>query len=665
MLTWTTPSNLGSRSEGTALSIQLTAISSRGGTIRYGLVAGSLPTGTSLTSLGLLTGIPIGNFSFKFVVRASNTVAGNTIVSDRTFSVLVVGNAPVVGTVITLPDQNDIVYYAYQVVATDVDLQDILTYKISSGYLPNALTLSRTGLISGFITNQPAGRFEFTVAVSDSSYTVYQSFVLNIKNRNSTEIVVPLILNLNSYIGTFRVQDQFSYKIDGSLDGVTPSTVLTYAIVSGSLPPGLTLRNNTGWIDGFLSSSDYVSLNNVTYTFTVVARNGSTSSIPKTFTITINPVAISTGTVIWPVDSVLGTVKLGGVSKFDINPHNTNRVTSFRIKSGTIGILPPNLTLQSNGLIVGRVSFLEPRSVASSTLIGTYTFVTEMVDTNGIVIAEKQFTINTEYQYPYETVYLKAFPRQTQRNLLFNFLYDVKIVPRDYVYRLGDANFGIASEFKMLALTGLKIKTGNAYVAAMVKHHSRKVAYMKEFKLAVARDSVTSLPIYEVVYGVLYDTKQDAPNTIVLQKFSRPDLKVNSSKINASYASIIGADQSTVVDVYPNSFDNMRNSVGTGVEFETRYVLPEWLITLQEDGTTLNYANVVPLVYTQVGRGAAVLANITATGESFDTIPFDVDGYVWEDYVQPSSITGNEIATSGITTKYLAFPRTGVTEYNR
>jgi hypothetical protein len=669
MLTWTTPSNLGSRSEGTALSIQLTVTSDRGGTIRYGLVAGSLPTGVTLTSLGLLSGTPVGNTSYKFVIRAVNTVSGNTVISDRTFTILIVGHAPVVGTATTLPDQFDIIDYAYQVVATDVDSQDTLTYRISSGALPDALTLSNTGLISGFITKQLPNSFQFTVAVSDSTYTVYQSFILNIKNRVENAVITPLILNRNSNVGTFRVQDQFSYKIDGSLDGIAPTEGLTYTKTSGALPPGLTLRTNTGWIDGFLSASDYPTPVKSSYTFSVVANNIPTvgtpvSSAAKTFTIVIDPVTVSTGTTVWPVDTILGNLSLGAVSKFDVNPHNTTQIINFRIKAGTTGILPPNLILQPNGLITGRVSFLGTRSTVSSPT-GTYTFTVEMVDVDNLVIAIKDFTIKTLYQYPYENIYLQTFPRPAQRTALFNLVTNVKIVPRSYVYRLGDPNFGLVTNFKMLAMAGLKATTGEYYVAAMIKNHSRKVAYISEFKLSVARDLTTSLPIYEVVYAVLKDTNDNAPSTIRLQKINRPKLKANNTEINVSYASLIRADQSSLINIYPNSFVNMRAAVSK-VGFENTNVVPEWLTTLQDDGTTLGYSNVVPLVYTQVGRGAEVLANIVASGESFDTVPFDVDGYTWEDYVaptNPNSPSANEISTSGITTKYLAFPRTGVSDY--
>jgi hypothetical protein len=94
-------------------------------------------------------------------------------------------------------------------------------------------------------------------------------------------------------------------------------------------------------------------------------------------------------------------------------------------------------------------------------------------------------------------------------------------------------------------------------------------------------------------------------------------------------------------------------------------VLPEWMTTIQADGTAINYANVLPLVYIKPGYGSKVLSNIVASKEFFNTVPFDVDGYVWESYTQPTVIGENEIVTSGITTKYLAFPRTGISNYFR
>ena len=822
MIQWTTPSNLGSSSEGTALAKSLVAVDSLGSGIAYSIIAGALPTGLALSTTGQLTGTPLGDGSYKFVVRAKSSVS----ICDQTFSITIAGHRPVISSTLTQPDQFDITEYAYQIVATDLDVQDTLTYRIVAGILPEQLSLSKSGLISGIIIQQLPQRFEFTVAVSDGTYTENQTIVLNVKNRTPGSVVNPLILNRNRDIGIFRVDNQFSYKIDGSLDGIQIDKNLTYIVIGGALPPGLILRYTSGWIDGFLSKVNYPSSDKITYTFTVIARNGAINSDPKTFTITIDTTPITSSLSNWNVDSDLGTIKLGSLSRFDISPHNDATVT-FRIKptrnlitsnsdaldggawtgycysgstwtnatynttevaapngtftatklvrdSGTVcggsgawgliwssgnvklGVtytismwvfarktingclfgfndnwgksfnittkwtrvtytgaltdpgnglrgfqfimpagsgtayfwgaqletgsiatpyaswptgtldpaLPPNLRLQPDGLITGRAGFLRNYS-GSLNQVETYVFTVEMVNANDVVIAEKDFTIRTLYHAPYERLYLEAFPRLTQRDKIIDLLTDTSIVPLSYVYRPSDENFGIAANFKMLFLSGITPTTAEHYVAAMVKNHQRKTAYIQEFKLAVAKDPNTNLPIYEVVYAVLADTNQLAPRVIKLRNPNRPSLKVNNTQINASYASLVSVDQKTVTRVFPNSFKNIRQNIIDSMTITSADSMPEWMTTLQSDGTAIDYANVFPLVYVKAGYGAKVLANIKSSKELFNTVPFDIDGFVWESYTQPAVIGENEIVTSGITTKYLAFPRTGISNYFR
>ena len=659
MITWTTPGNLGSRPEGTVLTITLVAVNSLGSSISYSVIAGELPSGLTLSSAGQLSGLVIGNRYYRFVVRAKS----NNDVADRTFSMLVVGNVPIVVTAgtstITLPDQLDITDYSYQIVVIDPDIQDTITYRIVSGVLPDSLTLSSTGLISGIIAQQPEKRFDFTVRAYDGSYSVNKRFVLNITNRLAGVAVKPLILNRNSDIGTFRTDDQFSYKIKGTIDGIRENTSsITYSIGTGSLPPGLTLRTNTGWIDGFLSSADFSISNKITYTFTVIPSYNSINGDPKTFRITIDPIPLTIESLTWNIDSDLGTIKLGGFSNFTVNPFPLDSTLVFRIRSGS-GTLPPNLFLQSNGTITGRVSFLGTNSTPTSP-IGIYTFTVDMINYMNVIVASKNFTIRTLYQVPYERIQLLALPRPEQRERILDLLTNTEIVPSADIYRPTDVNYGIRLVFKMTVLTGLAPGTAERYVAAMVKNHQRKVSYIQEFRYAVAINEMTNLPIYEVVYAVVGDKQQSSPATITLQKSSRPKLKVNNTQINASYGGIIDSGQEKMLEVYPNSFNNMRKVIGNTIGFVNISITNSWRSTIQDDGSIVGYTDVLPLVYVLPGRGGEIVDNIIASGERFDLVPFDVDGYIWEDYVEPMIVGANEIATSGITTKYLAFPRTGV-----
>ena len=612
-----------------------------------------------MSTTGQLSGTLIGDGYYKFVVRAKS----NNNIADQTFSMRVVGNIPLIvvsGTgVVTFPDQLDITDYSYQIVVNDPDIQDTITYRIVSGVLPDSLTLSSTGLISGIIAQQPAKRFDFTVRAYDGTYSVNKHFVLNIINRLPGVAVKPLILNRNSDIGTFRTDDQFSYKIKGTLDGVRENTSgITYSIGTGSLPPGLTLRTNTGWIDGFLSSANFSISNKITYTFTVIPSYGSIVGDPKTFRITIDPIPLTIESLTWNIDSDLGSIKLGGFSNFTVNPFPPDSTLVFRIRTGS-GTLPPNLFLQSNGTITGRVSFLGTRSTPTDP-IGIYTFTVEMVNYMNIIVASKNFTIRTLYQVPYERIQLLALPRPGQRERIMDLLTNTKIVPSDDIYRPTDINYGTRLVFKMLVLTGLAPGTAERYVAAMVRNHQRKVTYIQEFRYAVAINEMTNLPMYELIYAVVGDKQQSSPATITLQKSSRPKLKVNNTQINASYGGIINSGQEKILEVYPNSFNNMRKVISNTIGFVNISMTGGWRSTIQDDGSMVGYTDVLPLVYVLPGRGSKIVDNIIASGERFDLVPFDVDGYIWEDYVEPITVGTNEIATSGITTKYLAFPRTGV-----
>jgi len=629
-IVWSTPSNLGNQTQGVLIApINLTAVSLTGGSITYRIISGQLPTGLSLSTNGQLTGTPIDNQSYKFVVRATRTLPNNVIISDQTFSMNVVGHPPVIAPAITLPDQFDVVNFSYQLTATDIDTEDILTYRLVQGFLPQSLTLFPTGLIEGTIVIQPSANYVFTVEVSDGTYVRNQQVRLNIKNRADGAIVAPIIINRESNIGTFRVDDQFSYKIIGSLDGKNNNKGLTYSIVSGSLPLGLTLRANSGWIDGFLSASNYPPNNKVAYTFAVKATNAGIDSIPKTFTITINTVIDSDQSRSWDVDSELGSIMLGEISRFDVNPH-TSAVVTFRLKNsaGTTG-LPPNLILTPSGTIVGRVSFFDTLSTTTNPM-GVHTFDVEMLNQYNSVIATKNFTIRTLYQEPYDNIYLSAFPRPAQRTLIAEILNDNQIVPPEAVYRSEDPNFGVVSNFKILFLAGLKPVAPEHYIAAMVRNCQRKVAYVSSFGRAVAKNIVTNLPMYEVIYAVLEDFDQLAPAVIGLRDPNIPKLKANNTRINASYNGIVSADQESIRSVYPNSFDNMRQVLRDNLEFATKESLPEWMSTLQDNGVTVGYSNVVPLVYVRPGLGSTVLNNLVASKELFDIVPFDIDGLIWD-----------------------------------
>ena len=194
----TTAGKIANIDEQSAFSLQLEANTSDSTAITYSLIAGSLPSGMSLTSTGLLTGTPAEvakRTLYTFVVRAT---AGSAI-TDRTFTIDVAGaDAPTFTTVagqlnrplstvyttdssstcdsilstadttgnVTVLDGS---YIEYDIVATDTDTAagQNLVYEVVQGSLPPGVTMTTGGKISGVVelviddAYGPQGGFDF------------------------------------------------------------------------------------------------------------------------------------------------------------------------------------------------------------------------------------------------------------------------------------------------------------------------------------------------------------------------------------------------------------------------------------------------------------------------------------------------------------------------
>ena len=196
---WTTTAGkLASINEQASFSLQLEANTTDSTAIVYSLIAGSLPTGMSLTSTGLLTGTPAEvakRTLYTFVVRAT---AGSAI-TDRTFTLDVSGadepsfttvagqlNKPL-STVYTADSSSttdstlstadvtgnvtvlDGSFIEYDIVATDTDTAagQNLVYEVVQGALPPGVTMTPGGKISGIVqlavdeSYGPQGGYDF------------------------------------------------------------------------------------------------------------------------------------------------------------------------------------------------------------------------------------------------------------------------------------------------------------------------------------------------------------------------------------------------------------------------------------------------------------------------------------------------------------------------
>lgn len=635
-LTWITPAgNIGSYAEGAPVVFTFQATpSNMSNTLTYVILNGTLPDPTSTlttfalnSSTGVLTGTAAqveSNTIHTFTIRVSEYNPSLELVelADRTFSIEITGTtAPTftsTGPLIS-PYLFDSYFYPIQVAYSNPDPNTTAVIRLINGSLPPGLEINEQGLIQGYATpplllGSPAQlTYNFTLEISSESGLSTGNFSITVRNRDlaPTSLRPPAILNTNppsfnispsdpnypfyinpygnlaSYyegnIGTFYQNNNFVFKILGYDFGGLP---LTYNIVSGSLPPGLSLDSSTGYITGtFNTSSSTVS----SYYFTVDVDNGIIASDIIAFTMTVVaedpppnsniPVDIS---VNWLTNSNLGTIVNGNTSLLSVEAVNPSGLElQYSI---TAGSLPYNLSLNTTGEIVGKLSFESDSLVEIPYGTTTsYTFTVQAINpTYPEVNSSKEFTLNTYQQFSnetndvYENIYIKALLSLSDRQILNTLLDDTSIIPNDYVYRNNDSNFGKATDIIYQHMYGVPSSLVSSYISAVTKNHYNRNITLGPIKTAIARNENNQV-IYEVVYSEIIDnlTRIDNGQIISIDKEILYPFKING--VNKT--------------LYPNSLPNMRKQIADSIPGQVTdgVILPLWMTSQQENGSSLGF----------------------------------------------------------------------------
>ncbi len=232
------------------------AVTAQGGTApyTYSLASGSLPPGLNLNN-GVISGAPTSSGSYAFSVVATDS-SGGTGPYTGTVNYTVNVSAPNI--VLSPPSLvNEQVGVAASQTLSASGGSAPYTYAVSAGTLPSGMTLSSSGVLSGTPTG--GGSFSFTVTATDSNAnTGSQAYTVTVSNASIT--ISPASLN------AMTDGIAFSQTITAS-GGTSP---YSYSVVSGSLPPGITLASN-GTLSGTPTGAG-------PYSFTVQAQDSSTGS---------------------------------------------------------------------------------------------------------------------------------------------------------------------------------------------------------------------------------------------------------------------------------------------------------------------------------------------------------------------------------------------------
>ena len=690
--TWITPAGtLATIPEGVFYSIPLVATADD--TVFYSVIAGRLPPGIQIDQTGVLAGLPetssevqgvpldvVNDTTSQFAVRAytKTSVGGVTVITglaDRTFTITVTGQSTVfwttpAGLVLTQFDGSQI--EPLTLVYSDPDPGSINTVSLIAGALPPGLAVSSQGVITGYITPNPAATqtttsYSFTLRVTNGVSADIRTFSILVYARSwmtadNTQVTAdntfvtadvspvqnPIITTPTGSIGSTRSDNFFAFQFQGAYYDGDPIEFEATTM----LPPGLTLDPVSGWLYGLIPFEGIVTN---TYDFSLRVRDALVPSAVSTayaFSLTVTGPVNSD--VIWLTPTNLGTIDNGATSTFYVAAENVAGLAlQYQLKSGSNSRLPQGLQLLPSGHIAGRVSFdtfaldggITTFDVGLNTvdqpttfdLVNTFTVTATSI--NGLVNADKTFSITVirRYDQPFDNLYMQAMPPQQDRDLLASLLQNPTIFPPDLIYRADDPNFGVARRVIYNHAYGLIAATLDDYVASLDLNHYWKNLVLGDIRTAQALDDAGNV-IYEVVYSAVID---DLINN---------DGESVSKQVVLAFP--INADTSAQIDsVYPNSLVNMRDQVIDTVGQVSR-VLPRWMLTRQANGAVLGFTPAWVIAYTKPGQSGQIAYNIqTQFANQLNLIDFKVDRYELDNFLTKNwdreSITLNINTLSG------------------
>ena len=259
-----------------SLEFNQTFTSSGGtGSKTFAVTSGTLPTGLSLSSEGVLSGTPNTAGSYTFAITATDGAGANFV---QTYTVVVGGPVAIAPATLTAPVINT---PGFTTTLTSSGGTGARTFAVTAGALPTGLTLSSTGVLSGTAT--AAGTYTFTVTATDAAgVTGERAYTVVV----APPVMQPQTITFGALASRLATSGPFALSATASSGLPVTYTVTGPAVLNGNT---LTLTGASGVVTVTATQAGNTAFNpatSVTQTFTVTPADRLTNLSAR---VTISP----------------------------------------------------------------------------------------------------------------------------------------------------------------------------------------------------------------------------------------------------------------------------------------------------------------------------------------------------------------------------------------
>lgn len=509
-------------------------------------------------------------------------------------------------------------------------------------------------------TENKIGRSLLRIKEATATPTVGQKITL----KNYVEGASSQVYTVNAI--TVVSSTEFVLTVSPNLlIGIVNNTQVALGTTS-QLPPGMLFDPGSAEVFGTIP---YQPATTESYEFTIIASRLSDrleiARSRRTFSVQV--IGEIDSVITWTTDSDLGELEANLVSTLSVKATTTlaNAVILYTVTSGS---LPPGLTLNLDGEIVGKVrqfgSVALPGLITidesdlildggDTTLDRDYSFTVQAKDVTNYSTITREFSlyITTPNDRLYSNLVVRPFLKQNQRSLFRSFITDSSIFNIESIYRPSDSNFGIQTDLKMLVFAGIETKSASEVVSKINRNHKTKKFIFGDLKKAVAKIPGTNTVIYEVIYLEMLDPLESngkyLPATILTSptmppitvdqndEYNQGPFNVDSQywgPANPLFASI---DRNDIFVGDPNSQFKFVSSITNWrlrieeIGLKDRNYLPLWMRSIQNGQVQeLDYVPAVPLCYCKPGMADDIVLNIKNRDFDFTQIDYVIDRYI-------------------------------------